>query len=67
MTGKHIERNLFQTLKYIIIGTVSTQMFESFTTFQSKIIVSKYGYLMLLVTFPDKLTPRIDFTDKAVV
>ena len=27
----------------------------------------KYGYLMLPVAFPDKVTPDIDFTDESVV
>ena len=31
-------------------------------------MLSKYGHLMLpSVTFPDKVTPGIDFTDEAVV
>ena len=29
--------------------------------------MSKYGHLMLPVTFPDKVTPDIDFIDEAVV
>ena len=32
-----------------------------------KIIVSEYGRLMLAGVFPDKMTPDIEFTDKAVV
>ena len=32
-----------------------------------KIMVSKYGHLMLPGTFTDKITPHIDFTDEAVV
>ena len=33
-----------------------------------KILLSKYGHLMLPSgTFPDKVTPGIDFTDEAVV
>ena len=33
-----------------------------------KIMLSKYGRLMLPSgTFPDKVTPGIDFTDEAVV
>ena len=29
--------------------------------------MSKYGHLMLPVTFPDNITPDIDFIDEAVV
>ena len=35
--------------------------------FEVSEIMSKYGYLMLPVTFPDKVTPDIDFIDEAVV
>ena len=39
-----------------------------FTFFKvGKIIVSEYGRLMLAGVFPDKMTPDIEFTDKAVV
>ena len=39
-----------------------------FTFFKvGKIIVSKYGQLMLPGVFPDKITSDIDFTDEAVV
>ena len=30
-------------------------------------MVSKYGHLMLPGTFPEKITPDIDFTDEAIV
>ena len=33
----------------------------------SETIASNYGDLMLPETFPDKVIPRIDFTDEAVV
>ena len=32
-----------------------------------KIMVSKYRYLMLSGAFPDKVSPDIEFADKAVV
>ena len=32
-----------------------------------KIMVSKYGHLMPLGAFTDKITPDTDFTDEAVV
>ena len=32
-----------------------------------KIMLSKYGRLMLPGAFPDKVTPDIDCTDKAIV
>ena len=39
-----------------------------FTSFKvGRIMVLKYGHLMLPGSFPDKVTPAIDFTDEAVV
>ena len=34
---------------------------------KNKILVSKYGHLMLPEAYPDKATPDIDFTDETVV
>ena len=32
-----------------------------------KVMLSKYGHLMLKGAFPDKITPDIDFVDEAAV
>ena len=53
----------FKTLKDIIIGT------ESFTSFQSgwNNGVKLWAFDEYHGTFPDKVTPDIDFTDEVVV
>lgn len=53
----------------MIIDTVGTQPFESYTNIQNGQNNDrvKYGLLMLLVAFSDKVTPDFDFADKIAV
>ena len=52
----------------MIIGTAGRNSLGHLQLFKvGKIMLSKYGHLMLpSLTFPDKVTPGIDFTDEAV-
>ena len=52
----------------MVIGTVSTQLFQLFTVFKvGKMSLAKYGHLTLPGTVLDKVIPDIDFADEAVV
>ena len=59
------------TVARVKISEKKTSIFPVWNLFTfskvSKIMVSKYGHLMLPGAFPDKITPDIDFTDEAVV